>query len=100
MKKIIVKNFCDFYQFGKVLSKEGLVNRAKSYFKSKGVELEFLNEIAKDNYIEIMHADTLAREDKNFLLKIFQRGFEKNVAFIKSEQIFFALVDDFVPAVI
>ena len=23
MKKIIVKNFCDFYQLGKVLSKEG-----------------------------------------------------------------------------
>ncbi len=100
MERIIVKNFCNFKEFGKVLGKDFLVSRAKSYFKSKGVILEFSSEISGDSYIEIMHSGVLSRGDKNFLLQVFQRGFGKKVAFIKSEPMFFALIDDFVPAVI
>lgn len=100
MERIIVKNCCNFDDFGKVLDKEFLVNGAKRYFKDKGIELVFESEIAADRYIEIMHSAVLTREDKNYLLRVFQRGFGKNVAFIKSEPMFFALIDDFVPAVV
>ena len=100
MDKIIVKNGCYFEDFGKVLGKDFLVNGAKRYFKGKGIELVFENEIASDRYIEIMHTVSLSREDKNYLLRVFQKGFGKKVAFIKSDAMFFALVDDFVPAVV
>lgn len=100
MERIIVKNSCNFEEFGKVLNKDFLVSRAKSYFKNKGIILEFSSEVSCDSYIEIMHSGALGRGDKNYLLNIFQRGFGKNVAFIKSEPMFFALIDDFMPAVI
>ena len=100
MEKIIVKNGCNFDDFGKVLDKEFLVNGAKKYFANKGVELVFENEISEDRYIEIMYMGGMSREDKNYLLRVFQRGFGKKVAFIKSEPMFFALVDDFMPAVV
>ena len=100
MDKIIVKNGCNFDDFGKVLDKEFLVSGAKRYFESKGIELVFESEIAADRYIEIMHVGVISREDKNYLLRVFQKGFGKKVAFIKSEPMFFALVDDFVPAVV
>ena len=100
MERIIVKNCCDFAEFGKVLDKDFLVCRARNYFKARGIDLDFSSEISGDRYIEIMHSGALNRADKNFLLAIFQKGFGKRVAFIKSEPMFFALVDDFVPAVI
>lgn len=100
MERIIVKNCCDFAEFGKALDKDFLVCRAKNYFKARGIDLDFGSEISGDRYIEIMHSGALNRADKNFLLAIFQKGFGKRVAFIKSEPMFFALVDDFVPAVI
>ena len=62
--------------------------------------MEYIDRIGDSNYIEIIHSGYIARRDKNYLLGIFQRGFGKNVAFIKSEPMFFALVDDYVPAVI
>ena len=100
MDRIIVKNGCNFDDFGKVLDKDFLVNGAKRYFANKGVELVFESEISGDKYIEIMHSAVLSREDKNYLLRVFQRGFGKRVAFIKSEPMFLALIDDFMPAVI
>ena len=101
MKKIIIKNTCKFNQYTKESFDKALVkDRVKSHFGKFGFEVDFVDVVGEDNYVEIICSGSLCRSDKNYLLNVYQRGFGKNVAFIKSEPMFFALVDDYVPAVI
>ncbi len=102
MEKIIIKTTYTFDRYSKkvLLNKDSKKRKAlDKYFRSKKINLEFIDSIDNNNYIEVMYS-SLNEKDKKYLETNYLKGTHKKVAFIRSDKMFFGLVDQYIPAVI